>query len=81
MSEYWEDYYTKMAIEQDVVMAADMMLEYDWSVATIAENMNLPTTRVYKYLRYNLASVNEDMYNRCRKRMKLHRWNRAGKLW
>lgn len=67
--------------EQRAVQAADYLLEYDWSLAEIAENMSMTKSTVYRLLIFTLKDLNTGQYRASRRRLALHRWNRAGKLW
>lgn len=81
MDEYLEEIAIRQMREQDIVQAADLMIEYDWSIRYIAANMGLSPSRIYRYLRYELKHISSGMYRQCRRIMKKHRWNRAGILW
>lgn len=67
--------------EQYAVQAANYLLEYDWSLTEIAENMSMSRSTVYRLLIFTLKDMNTGQYRASRRRLALHRWNRAGKLW
>ena len=67
-------YYEKLEYEREklILKCAEYCLDYDWSLREIAENTGLGKTTVHKYLTKILKHMDDDLYVRCKNRLRSH---------
>lgn len=50
-----------------VRLCANYMIEYDWSVRTIAEEVNISKSTVQRFFDIELRCLDSELYRKCRK--------------
>ena len=56
-----------------IIECATLMITYNWSVRTIAENLDISKSTVHDYLTKELPYIDDDLYMQCKHIMHKHK--------